>query len=644
MFIQRIDIYAYVWYICIIVKLNGHWRFIFCYYYSFYGGTFMKLKKIAAMLLCLLTFSACMTGCADEENPPEQDEPEIQYGEDDVAKLAVYTKESSEGYSSYIAESVHMAVSFDGKTYEPLFYDYGMLFSECEFSDLDGIISTGILDPQIYLDGDEYVIYAKEYSREKIDLGDYGTEIELNDTGKYVVWRTSDFLEFTMPEVADSAPGEGTGVACTTDVDGAVSPVEIDIPALLAADAVEYYAHIEFDHVEYPEEITVSSEEDLDDLYATVYYTDGSTHDKKIILDTSKIDFSKPGEYTVDGTIFRRSFPFPVESRPWGDPNIILYEGRYYFIGTDDQNGQNEFEIREADTPEALFEDGVKRSTILSYKNEIWQSTYWAPELHEINGKLYIFCAMTISGWDPQAYVIELKDGGDPLNPDDWEDPRRCVLPDMRYAGDNPRGDGKGGISIDMTYFEAGGESYVAWSYRTYAGTDSGSMILLATVDPDMPYIITSEPILLTRPRFGWENVDVTDNNEGPNAIVTEDKVYLSYSAGSAGGDTYAVGMLIADIGDDLMDPNSWTKSQTPWLASNFVEGQYGPGHNSFFVDEYGDTYIAYHGHTSLTDGARVDGIRRVHFSADGSPVLDMTAEQDLPTEEQAVTITVIVE
>ena len=89
--------------------------------------------------------------------------------------------------------------------------------------------------------------------------------------------------------------------------------------------------------------------------------------------------------------------------------------------------------------------------------------------------------------------------------------------------------------------------------------------------------------------------------------------------------------MLIADIGDDLMDPNSWTKSQTPWLASNFVEGQYGPGHNSFFVDEYGDTYIAYHGHTSLTDGARVDGIRRVHFSADGSPVLDMTAEQDLP-------------
>lgn len=251
---------------------------------------------------------------------------------------------------------------------------------------------------------------------------------------------------------------------------------------------------------------------------------------------------------------------------------------------------------------------------------------------------------MTISGWDPQAYVIELKDGGDPLNPDDWEDPRRCILPDMRYAGDNPRGDGKGGISIDMTYFEAGGESYVAWSYRTYAGTDSGSMILLATVDPDMPYRITSEPILLTRPRFGWENVDITDNNEGPNAIVTDDKVYLSYSAGSAGGNTYAVGMLTANIGDDLLDPESWTKSLVPWLASDFVEGQYGPGHNSFFVDEYGDTYIAYHSHVTLTDPNRVDGIRRVHFAKNGEPVLDMSYEQDIPTEEQSVKITVIVE
>lgn len=603
----------------------------------------MRRKRLVCILLAAATVLSAMLsfgGCADGEK--EDDTP--QYDENDVAQLAIYTKESADDYSSYIAESVHMAVSFDGQTYEPLFYDYGMLFSECEFSDLDGIISTGVHEPQIYKDGDEYVIYAKEYSREKIDLGDYGTEIKLNDTGRYVVWRTTDFIDFTFPEEVESEPGDGDGVSCTVDVEGAVDPVQIEIPATIAAAAVEYYQHIVFDHVEYPEEITVSSEEDLDDLYATVYYSDGSTHDKKIILDTSEIDFSKPGKYTVEGTIFRRTFDYPVESRPWGDPCLIYYNEKYYFIGTDDQNGQREFEIREADTPEALFEDGVKRSTILSYTEEIWQGTYWAPELHEINGKLYIFCAMTISGWDPQAYVIELKDGGDPLNPDDWEDPRRCILPDMRYAGDNPRGDGKGGISIDMTYFEAGGESYVAWSYRTYAGTDSGSMILLATVNPDMPYRITSEPILLTRPRFGWENVDITDNNEGPNAIVTDDKVYLSYSAGSAGGNTYAVGMLTANIGDDLLDPESWTKSLVPWLASDFVEGQYGPGHNSFFVDEYGDTYIAYHSHVTLTDPNRVDGIRRVHFAKNGEPVLDMSYEQDIPTEEQSVKITVIVE
>ncbi len=598
----------------------------------------MKIRRLLSAALALLTLTsiAMLSGCGSEA-----EEPVDLSG---TAKLAVYTKEEAEDLSSYIGESVHMAVSFDGKTYEQLFYGYGMLFAECYFSDLDGIVSAGVLNPQIYKDGDEYVIYAEEFTREKVDLGDYGTIIEENMTGNYVIWRTEDFIEFSWPEVVESKPGNGEGVSCTADIAGILGAVEIDIPASIAQDAVTYYEHIVFDHVEYPEEITISSEEELDELYATVYYSDGSTHQKKIQLDTSDIDFSKPGKYKVDGTILVREFPYPVESTPWGDPNLIYYNGKYYFIGTDDSGGQTRFEIREADTPEALFEDGVKRSTILSSDVDPWQSTYWAPELHEINGRLYIFAAMTMSGWDPQAYVIELKEGGDPLNRDDWETPMRCLLPDMRYAGTNPRGDGKGGISIDMTYFEAGDQSYVAWSYRTYAGTDSGSMILLAEVDPDCPYRITSEPILLTRPRFGWENVDVTDNNEGPNAIVTDDKVYLSYSGGSAGGNTYAIGMLTADIGSDLLDPESWTKSMVPYLASNFVEGQYGPGHNSFFVDEYGDTYIAYHSHIELNHPDRLDGIRRVHFAANGEPVLDMSYEQDLPAEERDVKITVIVE
>lgn len=57
----------------------------------------------------MLSFGGCADGGKEDDTP--------QYDENDVAQLAIYTKESADDYSSYIAESVHMAVSFDGQTY-----------------------------------------------------------------------------------------------------------------------------------------------------------------------------------------------------------------------------------------------------------------------------------------------------------------------------------------------------------------------------------------------------------------------------------------------------------------------------------------------------------------------------------------------
>ena len=40
---------------------------------------------------------------------------------------------------------------------------------------------------------------------------------------------------------------------------------------------------------------------------------------------------------------------------------------------------------------------------------------------------------------------------------------------------------------------------------------------------------------------------------------------------------------------------------------------------------------IAYHGETELKSRLRCDGIRRVHFRADGSPYFQMAAADDVP-------------
>ena len=142
-------------------------------------------------------------------------------------------------------------------------------------------------------------------------------------------------------------------------------------------------------------------------------------------------------------------------------------------------------------------------------------------------------------------------------------------------------------------------------------------------------------------PLFGWENVSGTINNEGPHAFVKDGTVYLTYSGGSANRYTYALGLLTADSSSDLLDLRSWDKRITPVLTFYSVKGEYGPGHNSFFVNEEGELMIAYHAETGLNEMLRCDGIRRVHFRKDGTPYFEMSSEEDLRTGDVVTTLIV---
>lgn len=597
------------------------------------------MKKFLTMVICasLLGTTACGAKKMDELTSSD-------------CWIVAYIRNPSAEYSDFLAKSVHFAVTTDsGKSFETLYHNYGMLFAKCDFSEENGIISKGVHDIEIYRIGDEYIITGREVKRTNLGNGDFPEK----ETGNYVRWTTKDFVTFSDPEVVDSrltskerSKCDDTSVVIIPEgIDFAENAVSIAIPRETAEMLVERNITVEYKSMELPKSVTVSSKEELENLTATVTYTDGSTHEKHIKWDLDGIDFTKAGKYTVKGEVVVHRFPFPVENHPWGDPVITYYNGKYYFIATNDANGDTSFEIREADTPEELFEENVRRNVILSAETTAFKNTFWAPEFHIVGGKMRIFCALTMGeGFDPQCYVMTLEDGGDLLNPDDWSIPRRCVMPDGRNLGENPLGDGKNGITLDMTHFESAGKSYVVWSFRTWAGTDSGSMLMIAENDPEKPWQMLTYPQLLTRPVYGWEHVDGTDNNEGPYAIVTDDKVYLSYSGGDARGQTYAIGMLTANIGDDLCDVSKWDASKAPALASNFVAGEYGSGHNAFFTDEYGDIYITYHGNNTPERTGIKPGIRRVHFGIDGTPILYMTSEQDLPEKYADVKITVNVE
>lgn len=565
--------------------------------------------------------------------------------------ICAYTRNPSPAYSSYLGESVHFAISCDGgHSFSPLFMDYGQLFAKCHYSEENGIISAGVRDIAVDFTDGTYIITGKEIIRHQVKNGIFMTSFETEETGRFVRWATRDFVTFTEPELCDSrlpAGVEPVKSAARTACPGLDiregDCVAIAIPADIAQRLIAEDMEVKCKKVCLPKSAVAKSASDVEGIAAKIVYTDGTFHTKPVDWDLSGVDFDRPGKYTVNGKIRRRHFPFPVEKRPWGDPIITYYMGKYYFIGTDDWGGNRMFEVREADTPEALFAEDVKRSKILEYTEGKYESTFWAPEFHIAAGKMCLFCTLGKGGFDPQSHVMVLKDGGDIMNPTDWSEPHRCLMPDGRFLSVDPLGDGKNGITLDMTYFEVKSRGYVVWSYRTWAGTDSGSMLMLAETNPERPWELKTYPKLLCRPELGWENIDGTDNNEGPHPIVTEDKVYLAYSGGNAAGDTYVVGMLTADTCSDLNDPESWVKSQRPYLASGFVPGQLGCGHNGFFEDELGDIYITYHGHKTLGNSDRIDGIRRVHFRPDGSPLLYMTDEQDLPADMETVTLSVVV-
>jgi GH43 family beta-xylosidase len=87
------------------------------------------------------------------------------------------------------------------------------------------------------------------------------------------------------------------------------------------------------------------------------------------------------------------------------------------------------------------------------------------------------------------------------------------------------------------------------------------------------------------------------------------------------------MGMLSAKDDADLMNPASWTKSPQPVFKSSPENKVWGPGHNSFTVDEAGRDMLVYHGRDyetikgdPLFDPNRHTRVQPFTYRADGSP------------------------
>ena len=230
---------------------------------------------------------------------------------------------------------------------------------------------------------------------------------------------------------------------------------------------------------------------------------------------------------------------------------------------------------------------------------------------------------------DESLLGYAMKEGGNPICKEDWEGPRRIVKAD----GSDICEAGKE-ITLDMTHFVIQGEDYVIWSQRQFLPKDLGAWLYIAKLNPTEPWKLASEPVVLTKPEYGWEN-NHTFVVEGPYALIRDNMLHITYSA-AAVDTSYVVGLLSIEIGKDLLVPTNWRKSNYPILTSRSVEGEYGTGHNAYVTDDDGMTYTTYHARPGV-DAPRCSGVRAVHFDVDNEPMLDLTEEMMLNREKATV-------
>lgn len=611
---------------------------------------------------------------------------DVRIAEAGSSRLAAYTtsKNTRGGDDPEVTRSGHLALSTNGTTYRALNSGTGVVFPKVTgMTETNNGTKRFLAQPYVFrLAGDEgFGLIARRTN----DAGvadasgalvftspDLVTWTELaylpligqattgavsaewdSRVGAYrVVWSsgagsaltgtTADFAAVTSI-VAGQQPTGRTG---SIDVTYAETASIVPVTAAEARVADQLLARVRNTGVQTPEGVTVAAGGSLElPEKVTADYSDGGTHDFRVNWDTSGVDLSTPGEYPVSGTLARTDTIFPLIANR-ADPHVLRYtlpsgEKTWLFISTDDA-GQDEFFIRQSSTIAGLATAPDNRILGYGLSGTSVNAQLWAPELHVVDGDLYILFAAnanSANSWTGvQSYTMRLTPGGNPLVRADWGAPQRVV-----DADGQPLTTYGTGITLDMTHFEDNGLDYVMWSERVIAPATGPAVLKIATVTTSTTgaWRLSSERATVVYPDTSW-SANTSAVAEGPFVIQRDGKVMITFS-GSNIDWTYAVGLATADSGTDLLDPAAWSITNYPiWSYEGAFTNNWGPGHNSYTYDDDGNLLNIFH--AKLTSGGTRDaGVRMVYFRQDGSPILDMTDAEWLATGNRAVTTTVTV-
>lgn len=283
------------------------------------------------------------------------------------------------------------------------------------------------------------------------------------------------------------------------------------------------------------------------------------------------------------------------------DPWVIYHGGAYYYTNTLGNKislwkTKNLHKVSEAN-PVTVWtppKEGPNSKAI------------WAPELHYLDGKWYLYYTATDvrNDGDASRFVFVLENSSaDPLK-GEWVDKGKI---NTHYSG------------LDGSIFEHQGNRY--FIYSAYVGPQS---VLIISMMKN-PWTLSDRQVEIAKPDRDWEKFGNRQILEGPQFLTkNERKVFIVYSASACWADEYSLGMLTADAGADLMKASSWQKSDQPVFQQSPGNDVYAPGHNSFFKSpDETEYWILYHANGAPGQGCdhrRSPRMQQFHWKNDGSP------------------------
>src|SRR5512145_1044768 len=288
------------------------------------------------------------------------------------------------------------------------------------------------------------------------------------------------------------------------------------------------------------------------------------------------------------------------------DPYLFLHrDGYYYFTATVPE--YDRIELRRATSLQGLS----TAPTVVAWSRHssgAMAAHIWAPELHSIDSKWYIYFAAGSSSnvWDIRVYVLE-NASANPLD-GTWTEKGQLVTNGTTFA-------------LDATTFEHQGTRYLVWAEDDPTLEINTALFIAPMTNP---WTLKQKGVRISTPDLAWERVGYAVN-EGPAVLKRNGKIFISYSAAATDAN-YCMGLLTASDTSDLLKASSWNKSATPVFKS--ANGIYGPGHNQFTTTPGGTTdLLVYHARDyekitgdPLNDPNRATRVQPLTWNGDGTP------------------------